>query len=104
MYTVVEIGNKQYRAEKGSLLKVEKLDKETGAAVDFDSVLLVADNDQVKVGTPFVQGVRVKAVVEEHGKDRKVIIYKYRPKKNSRKKTGHRQLYTMIRVQDIEGL
>lgn len=104
MYTVVEIGNKQYRVEKGTLLKVEKLDKQAGEAVEFDSVLLVADNDQVKVGTPFVPGVRVKAVVEEHGKARKVIIFKYRPKKNSRKRMGHRQLYTTLRVQEIEGL
>ncbi len=104
MYTVVEIQGKQYRAEKGALLKIEKLEKNAGDTLEFDSVLLAADDEQVKVGTPYIAGARVKAVVEKHGRDRKILIYKYKPKKNSRKRMGHRQPYTVIRIQEIEGL
>jgi large subunit ribosomal protein L21 len=101
---VVEILGKQYRAEKGALLKVDKLRGNAGEALEFDSVLLIADNDQVKVGTPFVAGARVKAVVEDHGRDRKVLVYKYKRRKDYHKMRGHRQHFTMIRIQDIEGL
>lgn len=104
MYTLVEIKGKQYRAEKGALLKVDRLRGNAGETLEFDSVLLIADNDQVKVGTPFVAGARVKAVVEDHGRARKVLVYKYKRRKDYRRMRGHRQQFTMIRIQDIEGL
>jgi large subunit ribosomal protein L21 len=102
MYALVEFKGKQYRAEKGAVLKVDRIDAEPGAAVDIDSVLLVS-GDSVTVGAPYVQGVRVTAVVESHGKGDKIIVFKYKPKKDYRRKQGHRQQYSIIKVEDIIG-
>jgi large subunit ribosomal protein L21 len=103
MYAVIEFKGKQYKAEKGAVLKVDKIDAEPGSALDIDSVLLVS-GDAVKVGVPYVQGVKVSAVVEAHGKDRKIIVFKYMPKKDYRRKQGHRQEYSVIKIQDIAGV
>ncbi|GAB1484952.1 50S ribosomal protein L21 [Treponema sp.] len=102
MYAVVEFKGKQYKAEKGALLKVDRIDAEKGAAVDMDRVLLVS-GDKVAVGAPYVKGVTVTAVVEDHGKADKIIVFKYKPKKDYRRKRGHRQQYSLIRVQEIVG-
>jgi large subunit ribosomal protein L21 len=102
MYALVEFKGKQYKAEKGALLKVDRIDAEVGSAVDIDSVLLVC-GDTVSVGAPYVKGASVKAVVENHGKDKKIIVFKYMPKKDYRRKNGHRQQYSYIRIQDILG-
>jgi large subunit ribosomal protein L21 len=102
MYALVEFKGKQYKAEKGALLKVDRIDAEVGSAVNIDSVLLVS-GDTVSVGAPYVQGASVKAVVENHGKDKKIIVFKYMPKKDYRRKNGHRQQYSYIRIQDIVG-
>ena len=102
MYALVEFKGKQYKAEKGALLQVDKVDAEVGASVDIDSVLLVS-GETVSVGAPYVKGVKVTAVVENHGKGDKIIIFKYMPKKDYRRKTGHRQQYSFIRIQDIVG-
>mgnify|MGYP005838302959 FL=1 len=102
MYALVEFKGKQYKAEKGALLKVDRIDAEVGSAVDIDSVLLVS-GDAVTVGAPYVKGASVKAVVENHGKDKKIIVFKYMPKKDYRRKHGHRQQYSYIRIQDIVG-
>lgn len=102
MYALVEFKGKQYKAEKGALLKVDRIDAEVGSAVDINSVLLVS-GDTVSVGAPYVEGVSVKAVVENHGKDKKIIVFKYMPKKDYRRKNGHRQQYSVIRIQDIIG-
>jgi large subunit ribosomal protein L21 len=102
MYALVEFKGKQYKAEKGALLKVDRIDAEKGAAVDIDTVLLVS-GDKVSVGTPYVKGAKVTAVVEDHGKADKIIVFKYMPKKDYRRKQGHRQQYSLIRVQDIVG-
>jgi large subunit ribosomal protein L21 len=102
MYALVEFKGKQYRAEKGAVLKVDRIDAEPGAAVDIDSVLLVS-GDSVTVGSPYVEGARVTAVVESHGKDRKIIVFKYKSKKDYRRKQGHRQQYSLIKVEDIIG-
>ena len=104
MYTLVEIKGKQYRAEEGALLKIDRVDKEKGESLEFKSVLFVSDEKKVKIGTPYVKGVKIKAIVEEHGKNKKIIIYKYKKRKNYRRKQGHRQQYSLIRVQDIQGL
>ena len=100
MYAVIVTGGKQYKVEAGDEILVEKLDAEVGAKVDFD-VLMMADGENVTVGKPYVEGVKAAAEVVEHGKGRKVIIFKYKPKKNIRKKQGHRQPYTKVKVLSI---
>ena len=100
MYALVEFKGKQYKAEKGALLKVNKIDAEPGAALNIDTVLLVS-GDTVKVGTPYVQGAKVSATVESHGKDDKIVVFKYKPKKDYRRKQGHRQQYSIIKIGEI---
>ncbi|MCL2762412.1 MAG: 50S ribosomal protein L21 [Treponema sp.] len=100
MYALVEFMGKQYKAEKGALLKVDKIDAEPGTALDIDTVLLVS-SDTVTVGSPYVQGAKVKATVESHGKDEKIIVFKYKPKKDYRRKKGHRQQFSMIKIGEI---
>jgi large subunit ribosomal protein L21 len=93
---------KQYKAEKGAALAVDKIDAEAGSVVDIESVLLVS-GDTVTVGLPYVQGAKVSALVERHEKAPKIIVFKYMPKKDYRRKHGHRQEYSVIRIQDITG-
>ena len=104
MYALVEIKGKQYKAEKGSLLKVDRFETEAGEQVEFDSVLLVSDDKKVQVGQPYVKGVKVKAVVEEHGKDKKIVVFKYKRRKNYRRTRGHRQQFSLLRIKEITGL
>ena len=100
MYVLVEFKGKQYKAEKGGLLKVDLIDAEPGTAINIDTVLLVS-GDTVKVGTPYVEGAKVSAIVESHEKDDKIIVFKYKPKKDYRRKQGHRQEYSIIKINDI---
>ena len=100
MYVLVEFKGKQYKAEKGSLLKVDKIDAEPGTALDIDPVLLVS-GETVVVGAPYVKGAKVSATVESHGKDDKIVVFKYKPKKDYRRKKGHRQQYSIIKIGDI---
>ncbi|MBQ1893431.1 MAG: 50S ribosomal protein L21 [Clostridia bacterium] len=100
MYAIIVTGGKQYKVEQGDEILVEKLDAEVGDTVNFD-VLMMADGETVTVGKPYVEGVAAKAEVVEHGKGRKVIVFKYKPKKNIRKKQGHRQPYTKVKVLSI---
>lgn len=99
MYAIIETGGKQYRVEKNQVLYIEKLDNEVGTEVVFDKVLMVYG----KVGTPYVKDAKVTAKVEKHGRGRKIIVFKYKPKKNYRKKQGHRQPYTKVVITAIEG-
>jgi large subunit ribosomal protein L21 len=101
MYALVEYKGKQYKAEKGAILSVDRLDAEKGAAIDIDTVLLVSDGEKSTVGAPYVKGAAVKAVVEESYRDRKIIVLKYKSKKDYRRTIGHRQQHTKIRVEDI---
>ncbi len=101
MYAVVEAGGKQYKVARGDVIKVEKLPAEVGDEVELERVLLVRDENGVKVGTPTVEGAKVWATVTGHDKHRKVIIFKYRPKQRYRKKAGHRQPYTSLLINDI---
>jgi large subunit ribosomal protein L21 len=101
MYAVVEVNGKQYRAEKGAVLKVDRFDAEQGAAVSLDKVLLVS-GDSVKVGAPYVAGAAVKVIVQEEVKGDKIVVFKYKPKKDYRRTQGHRQLYTLLKVEDIQ--
>jgi large subunit ribosomal protein L21 len=82
---------------------VDRIDQEKGASLDIDSVLMVSDGSSVKVGSPYVAGVKVTAVVEDHKRDKKIIVFKYIPKKDNRRTHGHRQEFSVIRVQDIIG-
>jgi len=101
-YAIVECGGKQYRAVEGDTIEVDLLQTEPGQPVNLDSVLLLVDGEQISVGTPTVAGVKVDATVVSHIKGPKVIIFKYRPKKHIRTKTGHRQQYTRLHVNSIE--
>jgi large subunit ribosomal protein L21 len=103
MYALVEIKGKQYKAEKGALIKVDKMENDEGAEVEFDTVMLLGGIDKVKVGTPYVKGAKVKAVVESQQKGKKIIIYKYKRRKGYRRKQGHRQQYSYLRIADITG-
>jgi len=99
---LVEFMGKQYKAEKGALVKVDKIDAEPGTAINIDKVLLVSgDSASVKVGSPYVDGAKVSATLESHGKDSKIIVFKYKPKKDYRRKQGHRQQYSVIKIGDI---
>jgi large subunit ribosomal protein L21 len=102
MYAVVEVQGKQDGAEKGSSIRVDRMEGEKGQAVSFDSVLLLS-GDTVKVGTPYVSGASVKAVIADQVKDGKIIVFKYKPKKDYRRTHGHRQSYTLLTVEDIVG-
>lgn len=94
MFAIIETGGKQYKVSEGDELFVEKLDVEAESEVVFDKVLMV----EGKVGTPYVEGATVKATVEKHGKGKKIIVYKYKSKKNYHKKQGHRQPYTKVKI------
>lgn len=101
MYAIVRIGSRQYRAEVGKTIVSEKLHIEAGEEVTLDEVLLTSDGSNVVVGTPLVEGAAVKARVIEQFKGKKIIVFKYKPKKRYRNKTGHRQQYTRLEVLDI---
>lgn len=98
MYAIIETGGKQYRVENGDQIAVEKLGVEDGAKVVFDKVLVVGDGADIKVGAPYVDGVTVEGNAIETGKGKKVIIFKYKAKKDYRKKQGHRQPYTLVEI------
>ena len=103
MYALIEFKGKQYKAEKGAVLEVDKIDAEPGSAFDIDSVLLLS-GDTVTVGAPYVKGAKVQAVIESHKKAKKIIVFKYKSKKDYRRKQGHRQQYSIIKIQDIVGV
>ena len=102
MYAMVNIKGKQYKAEEGSLLRVDRLSEQVGVAVEFDSVLLIGSDDDVKFGTPYVKGAKVSATVMEHIRDKKVIVFKYRRRKDSMSKNGHRQQYSVLKVTNLK--
>ena len=100
MYAVIETGGKQYKVEQGDVVFVEKLDVAEGETVKFDKVLAVG-GDSISVGAPYVSGASVEAKVAKNGKSKKVIVYKYKPKKGYHKKQGHRQPYTKVEITAI---
>lgn len=102
MYAIVETGGKQYRVQEGDTLFVEKLAVEPGETVALDRVLAVEKDGQLRVGTPSVEGARVTFKVVRHGKGQKIIVFKYKAKKNYRRKKGHRQPFTQVTVEKIE--
>ena len=102
MYAVVKTGGKQFRVQEGDVIFVEKLNAEVDTTVELTEVLAVAKDGSVKVGTPVVAGAKVMAKVVAQGKAKKVVVFKYKPKKDYRKKTGHRQPYTKLVIEKIE--
>lgn len=103
MYAVIETGGKQYRVTEGQSIKVEKLDAEQGSSIDLDKVLLVAKDEDIKIGAPYVAGGKVTATVKAHGKGKKVMIVKFRRRKHHQKIQGHRQLFTELEITGIKG-
>jgi large subunit ribosomal protein L21 len=101
LFAVLETGGKQHKVQPGSVLRVEKLEVPQGAEVAFDRILAVGDEEQTVIGAPFVEGARVLAQVLQQGKAHKIIVFKYKAKKNYRRKAGHRQPFTEIRVREI---
>ena len=104
MYAVIQTGGKQHRVEIGEVVRVEKLESEEGAQVVFDQVLAVGEGDSVKVGAPTVKGATVKGTVVDQGRGKKLIIFRFRRRQNSsRRRGGHRQSYTAVKIDAIEG-
>ena len=101
MFAIVQTGGKQYKVSEGDVITVEKLERNVGDVVDLE-VLLTSDNDNVVAGNPTVSGVVAKAEVLAHGKGEKIVVYKYKPKKNVRRKKGHRQPYTQLKIVSIK--
>lgn len=101
MYAIIETGGKQYRVQEGDVLFIEKLNVAEGDAVKFEKVLAVSNGSELTVGAPVVEGAVVDATVEKNGKGKKVIVYKYKAKKDYRKKQGHRQPYTKVVINKI---
>ena len=103
MYAVIKTGGKQYRVQQGDVIFVEKIDSQADEAVTFEEVLLVNDGDQTRIGAPTVAGAKVEGKVLGQVKGQKIVVYKYKAKKNERKKQGHRQPYTQVEITAING-
>ena len=101
MYAVFETGGKQYKVNEGDVIFIERLEASEGDTVKFDKVLVVSGNDGLKVGAPYVEGATVDAIVVKNGKAPKIYVMTYKPKKNEKKKIGHRQPYTKIQISSI---
>jgi large subunit ribosomal protein L21 len=101
MYAIIRTGGKQFRAEPGKSLRIPSLDIEPGQTVTFDDVLLGADGDRIEVGVPGLSGAAVTGEVVRHGKGEKIIIFKHKRRKNYRRKQGHRQKFTEVRINEI---
>lgn len=102
MYAIIQTGGKQYKVQVGDTVCIEKLNVAVGETVEFDNVLIVGKDDAITVGAPFVAGAKVKADVVSEGKEKKVIVYKYKSKKGYHKKHGHRQPFTKVAITAIE--
>jgi large subunit ribosomal protein L21 len=100
-YAVIRTGGKQYRVEPGALLRVERIEGEVGAAVEFGDVLLASSGDAVRIGKPLIEGARVRGEIIEQGRSRKILIFKKKRRKNYRRRRGHRQSITTVRVTEI---
>ena len=102
MYAIIESCGKQYKVSEGDVVFFEKLDAEEGKKVTFDKVILVSEEGKVQVGAPYVKGVKVEGKVVSHGKGKKILVYKYKAKKNYRRTQGHRQPYTKVEITKIK--
>jgi len=102
MLAIIKTGGKQYKVAPGDKIKIEKIDKKEGSEITFPQVLLVEKNRKLEIGTPFIKGAKVVGKILSQGKDKKVIVFKYKPKTRYKKKAGHRQLFTEIEIIKIE--
>ena len=102
MYAIIESCGKQYKVAEGDVVFFEKLNAEEGKEVTFDNVVLVSEEGKVQIGNPYVKGVKVEGKVVSHGKGKKIIVFKMKPKKNYRRKQGHRQPYTKVEITSIK--
>ena len=102
MYAIVDSGGKQYKVQEGEILRVEKLTGEVGDSVSFDRILMFSDGENVNVGTPLLEDVAVNGHIVEQGKAKKIIVFKYKRRKRYRRKRGHRQQFTAVRVDSIK--
>ena len=103
MYAVIATGGKQYRVSQGDILRVEKLDAEADGAIEFDDVRMIGEGDEVRIGTPRIEGGKVTATIRAHGRGKKIEIIKFRRRKHHQKRAGHRQHYTEIEITGIAG-
>ncbi len=103
MYAVIQSGGKQHRVTEGEVLRLEKLEEETGATYQFDKILMVANGDDIKIGAPYVKGAKVSAEIVTHGRASKVNIIKFKRRKHHMKRQGHRQWYTEVKITSIKG-
>ncbi len=103
MYAILKTGGKQYKVSEGDVIYVEKLGLEAGAEYTFTEVLAVGTDDELKVGAPYLEGATVSAKAVKEGRSKKIIVYKYKPKKGYHKKQGHRQAYTKLQIEKING-
>jgi len=103
MYAVIETGGKQYRVQEGDTIFIEKVEGSQGDALSFEKILLVSNDSDVKVGKPYVDGVTVNGSILDQGKAKKIIVFKYKAKKDYRRKQGHRQPYTKVKIEKING-
>lgn len=101
MYAIIETGGKQFRVSEGDVIRTDLIETEVGSSVTFDRVILAADGDNVSVGTPAVSGASVTGTVLRQAKDKKILVFKYKPKKRVRKLTGHRQQFAEVRIDTI---
>lgn len=101
MYAIIKTGGKQYRVNEGDVISVEKLDVASGEKVVFDEILVVSKDGDLQIGAPVVSGAKVEGTVVQQGKEKKVIVFKYKPKKDYRKKQGHRQPFTRVKIDKI---
>ena len=101
MYAVIRTGGKQYRVEEGDVVKIEKIDGDRGSELTFDDVLLVGNDDETHVGMPTVAGASVSGTIVEQDRDKKIVVFKFRRRKNYIRKQGHRQSYTRVRISGI---
>lgn len=103
MYAVIKTGGKQYRVKEGDAFNVEKLEAEAGSEITFDEVLAIGEGDSIRVGAPAVEGASVSAKVVKHGRLKKIIVFKFKRRKNYKRKRGHRQHFTRIQITTIAG-
>lgn len=102
MYAIVETGGKQYRVAPGETVKIEKIEGERGDTYVFDKVLAVSEDGATRFGAPYVEGASIKGTIMQQGKAKKILVFKYRPKTNYRRRSGHRQRFTEVRIDSIE--
>jgi large subunit ribosomal protein L21 len=103
MYAIIETGGKQYKVQAGDVIYIEKLDEQAGDQVVFNNVIAIGSGESLQAGEPFVTGASVTGKVDKHGRGQKIIVFKYKPKKSYRRKQGHRQPYTKVIIENIQG-